>query len=196
MQGRRRGSVEIRRPLLWLGATASFVLIVDQLTKAAVRASLQPNQSFSVVPGLFELARVQNTGAAFGLLPGRREIFIGISLLMILGVGIYYWRERPTQWPVVTALGLVIGGAVGNLLDRALVGRVTDFLAFSFFAPVFNVADSAIVVGVAVLVVWVLFGNEGESVMPEATASDSGVDGDREPAAEEGRSDATREATP
>ena len=140
------------------------------MTKAAIRASLEVNESLAVIPGIFDIARVQNTGAAFGLLPGRRPFFIAISLLMIAFVLVYWWRERPTKWPVVVALGLVIGGALGNLIDRAFVGRVTDFLAFRFFSPVFNIADSAIVVGVSVLVVWILFGhNEQDPGTESAT---------------------------
>jgi len=172
VQGGRRGSLEVRRPLLWLGATAALTLILDQFTKAAIRSSLGLNEAFPVVPGLFDIARVENTGAAFGMLPGRRDLFVGISLLMLLAVAVYWWRSRPSAWPVVISLGLVVGGAIGNLIDRAFVGRVTDFLAFSFFSPVFNLADSAIVVGVGVLVVWILFGPHEDVPQPELAHSE------------------------
>ena len=158
VQGGGRGSLAVRRPLVWLGATAALTLILDQFTKALVRSSLVLNEAFPLIPGLFDIARVENTGAAFGMLPGRRPLFITVSLLMLLSVAVYWWRARPKAWPVVIALGLVVGGAIGNLIDRAFIGRVTDFLAFSFFSPVFNLADSAIFVGVFVLVVWILFG--------------------------------------
>jgi signal peptidase II len=79
------------------------------------------------------------------------------------------WRKaRPSYWPVVVALGLITGGAVGNLIDRAIVGKVTDFLYFAAIDfPVFNIADSALIVGVGILIVWLLFGPE-----PDAAATD------------------------
>ncbi len=156
--------------------TALLVLAIDQLTKAGIRAALDLNESLTIIPGVFDLARIQNTGAAFGMLPGRRELFIAVSMLMLVGVAIYWVRERPTEWPVVIALGLVVGGAVGNLIDRALVGRVTDFLAFSFFSPVFNIADSAIVVGVGALIVWMFFGPTADS---DAQSADGASELDR-----------------
>lgn len=160
-----------------LVATALITIAADQLTKVIVRSSLQLDEAVPVIPGVFDIAHVKNMGAAFGMLPGRRELFIGVAVLMLAAVAIYWWRARPTAWTVVIPLGLVVGGAIGNLIDRVFVGQVTDLLAFSFFSPVFNVADSAIFVGVAALVLWVLIGpgphqdaeeeplpsNEGES---------------------------------
>jgi signal peptidase II len=172
MQGRRRGSLNVGRPLAWLGATSLIVLILDQSSKHIVTATLRLNSTVTVIRGLFDVVRVENTGAAFGLLPGQQYLFIGISLLMLVGVGVYWRRERPKAWPEVIALGLVVGGAVGNLLDRVLIGRVTDFLAFRFFSPVFNIADSAIVTGVAALIVWMFFGVSRDT-REEATARDS-----------------------
>jgi len=163
VQVRRRGSLDVRRPLVWLGATAALAVILDQSTKHIITASLNLNEALAIIPGVFDVARVENTGAAFGVLPGRQVLFVGISLLMLVGVAVYWRRERPTAWPVLIALGLVVGGAIGNLIDRIFIGRVTDFLAFSFFAPVFNIADSAIFTGVAILLVWMLFGPHEES---------------------------------
>lgn len=123
-----------------------------------------------MIPGIFDIAHVSNAGAAFGMLPGRRPLFIAVSLLMLAAVALYWWRERPKTWPVVIPLGLVVGGAIGNLIDRLFVGRVTDLLAFSFFSPVFNLADSAIFVGVAALMIWVLFGPQPEEARAEGQA--------------------------
>ena len=173
VQSGRRGPLEVSRPLLWLGATAAITLFLDQLTKVAIRASLGLNEAVPVIPGFFDIAHVENTGAAFGMLPGRRELFIGISLLMLLAVAVYWWRMRPTAWPVVIALGLVVGGALGNLIDRAFVGKVTDFLAFTLFSPVFNIADSGIVVGTSVLVIWILFGPDESATAQASTTQDS-----------------------
>ena len=155
---------------------------MDQLTKALVRSSLQLDEAVPVIPGIFDIAHVRNTGAALGMLPGRRPLFIGISVLMLIAVALYWWRARPKVWPVVIPLGLVVGGAIGNFIDRVLIGYVTDLLAFSFFSPVFNLADSAIFVGVGALIVWVLFGPETQTVPNEEQAAVSeGEPGDATP---------------
>ena len=186
MQGGRGIPLEVRRPLLWLVATAALTLVADQLSKAAVRTSIGLNETITVISGVFDIVHVQNTGAAFGLLPGRRELFVTVSLLMLLGVAIYWFTERPRQWPVVIPLGLVVGGALGNLADRTVGGgMVTDFLSFSFFSPVYNLADSAIVIGVAGLIVWVFFGTPAAE-KPEDTPGVSVADAAPDDPAREG----------
>ena len=142
------------------------VLVLDQATKAFVRASMVPGESITVVQGLLNLTFVNNIGAAFGLFPGRQPVFIATSLVVLFVVAAYWRRARPTEWPVVVALALVCAGAVGNLIDRVLVGRVTDFFEFGFVQfPVFNIADMAILTGVGILALWILFGPQpdGES---------------------------------
>lgn len=147
--------------------TWALAVLLDQLTKIWVRATLYPNESIPLVPGLLNLTFVRNTGAAFGLMPGRRELFMTTSVVVILGVLVFMAFARPHARWLVISLALVAGGAVGNLIDRSLVGRVTDFLEFAFVSfPVWNIADAAIVVGTAMLVVWVLFGPEpGEGAL-------------------------------
>ena len=113
--------------------------------------------SFALVDGVLRLTFVRNTGAAFGLFPGYQPIFIATSCVVLLVIAAYWRRSRPTAWPIVIALGLITGGAVGNLIDRAALGRVTDMFDFTLIDfPVFNVADSAIIVGVAMLILWLL----------------------------------------
>lgn len=160
-----RGQVALRKFGFALLAVAALTVIADQASKAAVRAYLQPSVSVPIVPGIFELSYVRNTGAAFGMMAGQRVLFILTSLAVLAGIAFVWFRYRPRIWYVVLALGLVTGGAVGNLIDRVVVGRVTDFLYVHFW-PVFNVADSAIVVGVAILVVWLLFRRD-DSETPE-----------------------------
>ena len=143
------------------------------MTKALIRSSVGLNETIVVIPGVFDIAYVRNSGAAFGMLPGRRDLFVVVALAMIGSVALYWWREHPTEWPVVIPLGLVVGGAIGNLVDRASSGLVTDWLAFSFFSPVFNLADCAIVVGVSSLVVWILFGPmPGDAEVAPAASGD------------------------
>jgi signal peptidase II len=155
-----RGPVALRRPGLTLLLTAALTLAADQATKAAARTYLATTPSTPIVPGVFELSYVRNTGAAFGIMAGWRPVFVVVTLLVLAGVGYVWFRYRPRSPLVVIVLGLVCGGALGNLIDRLVAGKVTDFLHFHyrgvFDFPVFNVADSAIVVGVAILVVWVL----------------------------------------
>ena len=139
-------------------------------------------QSIRMIPHLLHLTYVRNEGAAFGLFPGRQPFFIVTSLLVLFVIAAYWRRQHPLQWPVVVALALVTAGAVGNLIDRSVLGYVTDFFEFGFFDfPVFNVADACIFVGVAVLMVWILFGPEetsdGEEAaeVSEAQSSDDGA---------------------
>jgi signal peptidase II len=146
---------------------------VDQISKAMVRAAMVEQQSTRLIPHLINLTYVRNEGAAFGLFPGRQPVFIVTSCLVLFVIAAFWRRTRPMQWPVVIALGLVTAGALGNLIDRVLLGYVTDFFEFGFIEfPVFNVADSCIVVGVAILMYWILFGPEESS---DAAASDAEV---------------------
>jgi signal peptidase II len=160
VQGSRRvPALGLAHPGRVFAATASTILIADQIAKAVARSSLQLGQPLPFIPGVIRLVMVHNTGAAFGLFPGGRPVFVLTSLLVLFAIAAYWRRVRPTEWPVVIALALVAGGSLGNLIDRALVGQVTDFFEFAFVDfPVFNVADMAIVGGVGLLMVWILFG--------------------------------------
>ena len=126
------------------------MLLTDQLTKAWTRARFQPSESLPVLPPVFQLTYVQNTGAAFGIFQGRTTLFILCSTAVIAWIVVEFWRWR-RQPMTLTLLGLalVLGGAVGNLIDRLWLGYVTDFLDFRVW-PVFNVADTCITIGVGV----------------------------------------------
>lgn len=140
-------------------AIAAAVVVLDQATKQAARTYLAPNGSS--VPLLGDVVRLtftRNTGAAFGMLPGGRAAFIVVSLAAVAVIIGYLIRRRPQNAWLVVALGLVSAGAIGNLIDRAAVGWVTDFIQIPLNFPVFNVADSSVVVGVGMLVWWLLFG--------------------------------------
>lgn len=147
--------MRVRRPrILFWGITVG-VLALDQVTKYLVRSYLSPGESHTFIPGLLDLTYVRNVGAAFGIFPGRQPIFVATSVAVLIAVWAYWRRSHPSQWPLVSAIALIVSGAVGNLIDRVFLGRVTDFLATSFVDfPVFNVADSAISVGVTILILW------------------------------------------
>jgi len=145
--------------------TALIVLVLDQATKLLALRELAPGIPVPVVDGLFSLTLVLNPGLAFGMLSSTPTAWRWIVALLSIGalavlatVGV---RLLPTGgWATRIALGFIFGGAVGNLLDRGRFGAVVDFLDFywkSYHWPAFNVADSAITVGVALLalrIVW------------------------------------------
>ncbi|MHB1379626.1 MAG: signal peptidase II [Desulfurivibrionaceae bacterium] len=143
-------------PLAWLLA----VVVFDQLTKGLVMAYFGLYELLPVIPGLFNLTYLTNTGAAFGMLAGaqtiwRQVFFVGVAALA-LGVMAFSYRQFRNQGKIFAhAIGLIAGGAVGNLIDRLRFGAVVDFLDFyigSHHWPAFNVADSAICVGVGLFI--------------------------------------------
>lgn len=133
----------------WL--IAGLTLVGDQLTKFLVAASCTPGESLPLIPRALHLTYVQNTGAAFGLFKGQAALFIVLSLLVIAWIGREFLAKRVLPRAVAWGYALVLGGAAGNLLDRMRLGHVVDFIDVRVW-PVFNVGDSAITIGVALLV--------------------------------------------
>lgn len=140
----------------WLVLSA-IVAALDQLTKYAVSATLSPREVIEVTP-FFNLVLAHNRGAAFSFLAGasgwQREFFIIVAAAASAWI-VWLLRRYPTQTLFCTALALVLGGAVGNIIDRILLGAVVDFLdfhAYGYHWPAFNVADSAITCGAALLI--------------------------------------------
>jgi len=130
---------------------ASLVIIVDRFAKLLVFSNFFEGQSVAVIPKVFHLTLVLNTGAAFGLLKNKNQFFV-ISSLVVAALIVGYALFGKCKDPVMlSALGLILGGAIGNLTDRLLFGYIIDFLDFRVW-PVFNVADSAITVGSLLLI--------------------------------------------
>ena len=131
-------------------------IIIDQVSKIIVVNNLTNNKSIEVIKSFFYLTYTNNTGAAFSILTGRRILLILVALIVI-GVLIYYVRKNKIEGKVnKIALSLVIGGSIGNLIDRILRGAVVDFLDFKIFGynyPIFNLADTFIVLGVFLLLI-------------------------------------------
>lgn len=192
VQGSRRDPLDLAHPGRVFAATSLTLLVVDQITKMIVRATMHAGDSFpGVIPHVVNLTFVRNSGAAFGLFPGRQPVFMLTSACVLFVIAAYWRRARPREWPVVIALAMIAAGSVGNLIDRALIGHVTDFFEFAFFEfPVFNVADMGIVGGVGTLMVWVLFGPT-----PSATAGDADTE-DAEVDTEDAEVDADADAAP
>lgn len=128
---------------------ATLALLLDQASKYAVRAWMRVGQSIPLIPRVLHLTYVRNTGAAFGILAGKRLFFI-IASLVVVAVLIVYSRELKGNTMLQAAFGLMLGGALGNLVDRVWLQWVTDFIDVKFFPPIFNLADSALVVGVGI----------------------------------------------
>jgi signal peptidase II len=126
-----------------------FVFVVDQAVKALVEGSMRVGESVPIIPGLLSLTHIKNDGGAFGILGGSQLILLAGSVLAVVVV---LWMLASGAASRLTALGcgLILGGAAGNLLDRLTAGEVTDYVHFSFWY-IFNVADAAIVCGVALL---------------------------------------------
>jgi signal peptidase II len=136
------------------------VIFLDRLTKLAIVQSLRLGEGAPVVPGFFDIVFVLNPGAAFGFMATlsdrvRNPLFILISLLAVILIVFYHTRYLRSQHLVSVALGLVLGGALGNLIDRLYYGMVVDFLDVHvgpYHWPAFNVADSAISIGVGLMI--------------------------------------------
>lgn len=144
-----------------LCVVAAGIVAADQLSKWWVMTHFALHESKTIIPGFFNLTSIRNTGAAFGLLAGtdgawRPWFFGGIALAALVAIGFLYNQYRQRGRVYVYALASIAGGAVGNLIDRVRFGAVVDFLDFyigRYHWPAFNVADSAIVVGVGLFLI-------------------------------------------
>jgi signal peptidase II len=140
-----------------LGLIAGAVVLLDQLTKVYIDRTFNLYDSLTVVPNFFDITYLRNKGAAFGILADsamRVPFFIGVSLLAVVIILWYFRQLPPEQTGQQVGLSLILGGALGNLVDRVRLGEVIDFLDVHWYRyhwPAFNVADSAICVGVGLL---------------------------------------------
>ncbi len=161
------------RDFIPVGIAAS-VVIIDQLTKLWIMINFGLHEQQNVVPGFFNLVYVTNTGAAFGFLAGskswlRQIFFVGVGAVALVVIVYAYGHLKKQGRMFVYALGLIGGGAIGNLIDRLRFGSVVDFLDFylgGYHWPAFNVADSAITVGVGLFMLGTLLQHikEGQKV--------------------------------
>ena len=129
------------------------VVFLDQITKWLTVISLDLYESFPLIEGVFHFTYVQNTGAAFGMLKDHRWIFLVISTVAMIALSIMLWKNRKGSKLLCVALAMIIGGGIGNMIDRCLLGYVIDFLDFTLINfAVFNVADSFVCVGVGLFI--------------------------------------------
>lgn len=147
---------------------ALSITLVDQVSKFYIQATLRLGEVVPVIPSFFNLTYVLNPGAAFGFLSGapaaiRHPLFTAISIFAVLFIVYYRARHRQMRLLPSVALACILGGAVGNLIDRLRVGMVVDFLDFHYGGnhwPAFNVADSAITIGVALMILEIVTDRE------------------------------------
>lgn len=142
---------------MWYYLIALVVFLVDQGTKYLIASRMELREEISVIGNFFLIYSHRNTGAAFGILPNQRWFFVVVTIIVVVAIIWYmnYVRKSSARKLLPVALGLVLGGALGNFLDRALNGEVVDFLQFNFGSytfPIFNIADSCIVIGVALII--------------------------------------------
>jgi len=144
---------------------ALLVVILDRWTKHLVATRIMMYRHIQIIPGFFQLTHTENTGAAFSLFANspshwKTALLIAFSVVAMIVVSVLLWKQSRALTMTGIALSLILGGAVGNLWDRVASGRVVDFLLFyikQYQWPVFNLADSAIVVGASLLVIEILF---------------------------------------
>ncbi|MBI2101111.1 signal peptidase II [Candidatus Woesearchaeota archaeon] len=134
-------------------STALLIVILDQFTKFLVNQNFQLNQSIPLIKNILHITYITNTGSAFGLFKGLNWFFVLFSIIVIIIIFYYLKKavknnEKLTQF----AVGLLLGGTIGNLIDRIAYGAVIDFIDFRIW-PVFNIADSAVTISIVLLVV-------------------------------------------
>jgi signal peptidase II len=155
--------------------TAVLILTADQITKYLVATQLEVGQSIDLIPWLapiFSITHVTNTGVAFGMLQGLGSLFAIAHVVAAVAIIVYSLRLPPGQWALRLALGLALGGSLGNLVDRIYQGYVVDFIDVNLWPlqdfPVWNVADNSIVVGVALMIGLLMWEERQERLKQQA----------------------------
>jgi signal peptidase II len=148
--------------------TAFAAIGLDQLTKYLVKTTMKLYQSIPVIRNIFHITYIENSGISFGILGQndnqlKRWALLAVVAVAIAAISAYWYRYRSKKFLYNFSCGLILGGAAGNFIDRLFIGRITDFLEFSYRSwhfAVFNVADSCVSVGVFLFVMFVLFTKE------------------------------------
>ena len=146
---------------------AIAVVLLDQISKHFVCVYLKPVGSVSLIDGILNFTYVENTGAAFGILSDNRAVFMVMSVLIIIVLSYITVKFQGQSKLFDVCLGLIVGGGIGNMVDRAFLGYVIDFVdfcAFDFWKWVFNIADSAVVVGCILAIIFVIFDKKAATI--------------------------------
>ena len=134
-----------------------IMVAVDQIIKYFVTVYLQPLGSVTVIDNLFNLTYVENNGVAFGMFSDMRWVFVALTSVLLFVIIFIMFKKRPKGKMFYIAAGLIIGGGIGNLIDRIFYGYVIGYLSLSFFPPVCNFADYCITIGTVLLIIYLLF---------------------------------------
>ena len=138
---------------IFMFLTALIIIIIDQITKFLIKTNLMIGESTPIINNVLHFTYVTNTGSAFGLFKNLNWFFVFFSVIVIIIVFCYLRKKIPEKERFLQfAVGLLLGGTIGNLIDRILFGAVTDFIDFRIW-PVFNIADSVVTVSVAIFVI-------------------------------------------
>ncbi|HJV17278.1 MAG TPA: signal peptidase II [Bacillales bacterium] len=154
---------------------ALFVILLDQITKWLIVSRMELGESIQIIDKILYITSHRNRGAAWGILQGQMWFFYVITLIVIVGIIIYIQRAAKDKWLMGLSLGLMLGGAIGNFIDRVIRKEVVDFIhtfIFGYNFPVFNIADSALVIGVILLMIQ-MFRDERET--KEKTYGENGT---------------------
>jgi signal peptidase II len=136
--------------------TGVTVLVVDQITKYFISIKVAEGSSIEIIPRFLYFMNIKNTGAAFGMFQSYTRILTIISLVAIFLIIILKVMLNLEYVFYNISLGFILGGALGNLVDRYFIGEVTDWISFTFFGPIFNIADSFIVIGFILIIILIL----------------------------------------
>ena len=133
---------------------ATIVIIIDQIVKLLIRTKMKINTSIPIIPNIFNLTYVENKGAAFSILQDATILLVIIGLIFLYLIDSYIKKEKKIDKLSIIALGLIIGGIIGNLVDRLLLHAVVDYLDFTLINfPIFNIADTCITIGVVLFII-------------------------------------------
>ncbi len=160
-----------------LGAIASVIIILDQFTKSLILKNIALGEMIYPIPefsSFFRFIHWYNTGVAFGMFQGMNDVFKVLAVIVSLIIIYFYPRIPENEWPLKIAMGMQLAGAIGNLIDRIVVGYVVDFISVGNF-PVFNIADASITMGVVVLIIgmWIQESREKKARAEEPEPIDS-----------------------
>ena len=163
---------------IWLAIIVATVFL-DQITKYLTIFFLKPIDTLPIIRDVIHLTYVENTGAAFGMMKDSRWIFMVTSTVAIVGILVYMFWKRPQNKLLCTALSFIVGGGIGNMIDRTLLGYVVDMIDFRLINfAVFNVADSFVCVGAGLMILYLILDmvNESKAEKNARNAAESASD--------------------
>lgn len=165
---------------VWLAIIAVSVFL-DQITKYLTIFYLKPIDTLPIIQDVLHLTYVENTGAAFGMMKDSRWVFMLLSTVAIVGILVYMFWKRPTDKLLCVSLSFIVGGGIGNMIDRTLLGYVVDMIDFRLINfAVFNVADSFVCVGAGMMMLYLILDTIRESKAERAKAAEEAVDASAE----------------